>query len=221
VIKSLLVANRGEIACRIFRTARRLGVRTVAVYSAADAREAYEALWIGPPPARDSYLDAARILAAARAAAVEAIHPGYGFLAENAAFAAACTAAGFTFVGPPAQSIAAMGSKILAKRRMGAAGVPLPGYAGEEQDLEHLARAGLPLIVAAAGGGAGQIVRREAQIAPALAAARRSPRAPSATGRCCSSYPRRRATSRCRCADRHGKRHLGSGTARSSAATRS
>ncbi len=113
--------------------------------------------------------------------AVEAIHPGYGFLAENAAFAAACTAAGFTFVGPPAQSIAAMGSKILAKRRMGAAGVPLlPGYAGEEQDLEHLGRAaraaGLPLIVkpAAGGGGKGmQIVRREAQIAPALAAARR------------------------------------------------
>jgi 3-methylcrotonyl-CoA carboxylase alpha subunit len=186
VIKSLLVANRGEIACRIFRTARQLGIRTVAVYSDADAharhvREADEAVWIGPPPARDSYLDAARILAAARERAVEAIHPGYGFLAENAAFAAACTAAGFTFVGPPAASIAAMGSKILAKTRMRAAGVPLlPGYAGEQQDLAHLARearaAGLPLIVkpAAGGGGKGmQIVRREAEIAPALAAARR------------------------------------------------
>ncbi len=186
MIKSLLVANRGEIACRIFRSARRLGIRTVAVYSDADAharhvRAADEAVWIGPPPARESYLDAARILSAARACAVEAIHPGYGFLAENAAFAAACTAAGFTFVGPPAQSIAAMGSKILAKTRMRAAGVPLlPGYAGEQQDLEHLARAaraaGLPLIVkpAAGGGGKGmQIVRREAEIAPALAAARR------------------------------------------------
>jgi 3-methylcrotonyl-CoA carboxylase alpha subunit len=186
VIKSLLVANRGEIACRIFRTAHRLGIRTVAVYSDADAharhvREADEAVWIGPPPARDSYLDAARILTAARARAVEAIHPGYGFLAESAAFAAACTAAGFTFVGPPAASIAAMGSKILAKTRLRAAGVPLlPGYAGEQQDLEHLARearaAGLPLIVkpAAGGGGKGmQIVRREAEITPALAAARR------------------------------------------------
>ena len=186
MIKSLLVANRGEIACRIFRTARRLGIRTVAVYSDADAharhvREADEAVWIGPPPARDSYLDVARILAAAHTSQAQAVHPGYGFLAENAAFAAACTAAGFTFVGPSAESIAAMGSKILAKTRMRAAGVPLlPGYAGEQQDLGHLARearaAGLPLIVkpAAGGGGKGmQIVRTEAQIAPALAAARR------------------------------------------------
>ena len=186
MIKSLLVANRGEIACRIFRTARQLGIRTVAVYSDADAharhvREADEAVWIGPAPARDSYLDAARILAAARERAVEAIHPGYGFLAENAAFAAACTAAGFTFIGPPAASIAAMGSKILAKTRMRAAGVPLlPGYAGEQQDLAHLARearaAGLPLIVkpAAGGGGKGmQIVREERELEGALAAARR------------------------------------------------
>jgi 3-methylcrotonyl-CoA carboxylase alpha subunit len=186
VLKSLLVANRGEIACRIFRTARRLGVRSIAVYSDADAgarhvRAADEALRLGPAPARESYLDMARILAAAQESGAEAIHPGYGFLAENAQFAAACAAAGRLFVGPPAASIAAMGSKILAKTRMRAAGVPvLPGYAGVQQDLEHLAREArampLPLIVkpAAGGGGKGmQIVRHEGEIAAALAAARR------------------------------------------------
>jgi 3-methylcrotonyl-CoA carboxylase alpha subunit len=186
MIKSLLVANRGEIACRIFRSARRLGVRTVAVYSDADAgarhvREADTAVRIGPAPARESYLDGARILEAARASGAQAIHPGYGFLSENAAFAAACGAAGRIFVGPPASSIAAMGSKILAKTRMQAAGVPvLPGYTGEQQDPEHLTRAarelGLPLIIkpAAGGGGKGmQIVRREGELAAALAAARR------------------------------------------------
>ena len=186
MLKSLLVANRGEIACRIFRTARRLGVRTIAVYSDADAgarhvRAADEALRLGPAPARESYLDMARILAAAQESGAAAIHPGYGFLAENAQFAAACVAAGHIFVGPPAESIAAMGSKILAKTRMRAAGVPvLPGYAGAQQDLEHLAREAramaLPLIVkpAAGGGGKGmQIVRHEREIAPALAAARR------------------------------------------------
>jgi 3-methylcrotonyl-CoA carboxylase alpha subunit len=186
MLKSLLVANRGEIACRIFRTARALGVRTIAVYSDADAgaahvRQADEAWRLGPAAARDSYLDAGHILAAARASGAAAIHPGYGFLSENAQFARAVTEAGLLFVGPPAQSIAAMGSKILAKTRMHAAGVPvLPGYAGSAQDLETLARearaAGLPLIVkpAAGGGGKGmQIITTEAEIAPALAAARR------------------------------------------------
>ena len=186
MIKSLLVANRAEIACRIFRTARRLGVRTVAVYSDADAsarhtREADEAVRIGAAPARESYLDIARILGAARASGAQAIHPGYGFLSENAQFAQACVDAGLIFVGPPARAINAMGSKILAKTRMHAAGVPvLPGYAGSQQDLPHLAReaqsAGLPLIIkpAAGGGGKGmQIVRAAAEIMPALAAARR------------------------------------------------
>ncbi len=186
MLKSLLVANRGEIACRIFRTARRLGVRTVAVFSDADAgarhvRAADEAVHIGPAAARDSYLDGGRIIAAARASGAQAIHPGYGFLSENAAFAQACADAGLTFVGPPAASIAAMGSKILAKTRMQAKGVPvLPGYAGERQDLAHLKAAalaaGLPLIVkpTAGGGGKGmQIIREPAQIEPALAAARR------------------------------------------------
>jgi len=186
VLKTLLIANRGEIACRIMRTARRLGVRTVAVYSDADAqarhvRAADEAVHIGPAAARESYLAIPRILAAARASRADAIHPGYGFLAENAQFAQACSDAGLTFVGPPARAIHAIGSKILAKTRMQAAGVPvLPGYAGERQDLEHLAgeaqRVGLPLIIkpAAGGGGKGmQIVRRPAELAAALAAARR------------------------------------------------
>jgi 3-methylcrotonyl-CoA carboxylase alpha subunit len=186
VIKSLLVANRGEIACRIFRTARRLGIHTIAVYSDADAgarhtREADEALRIGPAAARESYLDIARVLEAARASGAQAIHPGYGFLSENAQFAKSCVDAGVIFVGPPAQAMNAMSSKIVAKTRMRAAGVPvLPGYAGAEQGLDHLANearnAGLPLIIkpAAGGGGKGmQIVREEPELVPALAAARR------------------------------------------------
>jgi 3-methylcrotonyl-CoA carboxylase alpha subunit len=186
VINSLLVANRGEIACRIFRTARRMNIRTIAVYSDADAnarhvREADEALRIGPAPARESYLDIAALLEAARASGAAAIHPGYGFLAENAQFAQACLAAGLTFIGPPPAAIRAMGSKILAKTRMQAAGVPvLPGYAGTHQELaqlEHEAQGlGLPLIIkpAAGGGGKGmQIVRQSTELKGALAAARR------------------------------------------------
>jgi 3-methylcrotonyl-CoA carboxylase alpha subunit len=185
-VKTLLVANRGEIACRIFRTARRLGWRTLAVFSDADARarhtrEADEALWIGPAAARDSYLDVERIIAAARAGGADAIHPGYGFLSENAQFAQACVDAGITFVGAPPAAIAAMGSKIVAKNRLRASGVPvLPGYAGAEQDLKQLAAAahtvGLPLIIkpAAGGGGKGmQIVRQESELTAGLAAARR------------------------------------------------
>ena len=185
-MKTLLVANRGEIACRIFRTARRLGWRTLAVFSDADARarhmrEADEALWIGAAAARDSYLDLERIIAAARASGADAIHPGYGFLSENAQFAQASADAGFTFIGPPPAVIAAMGSKIVAKNRLRAAGVPvLPGYAGPEQDLKQLAAAaqtiGLPLIIkpAAGGGGKGmQIVRQESELTAGLAAARR------------------------------------------------
>ena len=186
MLKSLLVANRGEIACRIFRTARRMNIRTIAVFSDADAnarhvREADEAWRLGPAPARESYLNTAALLEAARASGAQAIHPGYGFLAENAQFAEACLAAGLTFIGPPPAAIRAMGSKILAKTRMKAAGVPvLPGYAGEQQELaqlEHEAQSlGLPLIIkpAAGGGGKGmQIVRERTELAPALAAARR------------------------------------------------
>ena len=134
-----------------------------------------------PAPARDSYLNIERVIAAARASGASAVHPGYGFLSENAQFAQACADAGLIFVGPPAAAIAAMGSKIVAKTRMRGAGVPvLPGYAGAEQDLKQLAAAahtvGLPLIIkpAAGGGGKGmQIVRQERELAAALAAAQR------------------------------------------------
>jgi 3-methylcrotonyl-CoA carboxylase alpha subunit len=144
-------------------------------------READEAVHIGPAAARESYLNIPRIIEAARASAAQAIHPGYGFLSENPQFAQACEDAGLRFVGPPASAIAAMGSKIVAKQRMQAAGVPvLPGYAGSEQDLAHLAReadrAGLPLIIKPASGGGGkgmQIVRTAAELEGALAAARR------------------------------------------------
>jgi 3-methylcrotonyl-CoA carboxylase alpha subunit len=166
---TLLVANRGEIACRVMRTARRLGLRTVAVYSDAD-RDAMHvemadiAVRIGPPAARESYLDGQRILEAARQAGAQAIHPGYGFLAENAEFASACVAAGFVFVGPPAAAIRAMGSKIGAKRLMESSGVPLvPGYHGEEQDdatlLAAAARIGFPILVKASAGGGGKGMR--------------------------------------------------------------
>ena len=186
MIRSLLVANRGEIACRIFRTARRMGIRTIAVYSDADesarhVREADEAIRIGPAPPAESYLDIQAILRAARAARAEAIHPGYGFLSENAQFAQASLDAGLVFVGPPPAAIAAMGSKSLAKASVRAAGVPvLPGYDGERQDLEHLeARAldaGLPLIVKPAAGGGGKgmrVVHAKEELREALTAARR------------------------------------------------
>ncbi len=186
MIESLLVANRGEIACRIFRTAGRLGIRTIAVFSDADAaarhvREADEAVRIGPAAPRESYLNFASVLQAARETGAQAIHPGYGFLSENAAFAQACVDAGLIFVGPPPSAIAAMGSKIVAKARMRAAGVPvLPGYEGSRQDLDHLhaeaRRLGMPLIIKPAAGGGGKgmrIVRDAAHIPEALAGARR------------------------------------------------
>jgi 3-methylcrotonyl-CoA carboxylase alpha subunit len=186
MIRSLLVANRGEIACRIFRTARRMGIRTIAVYSDADAsarhvREADEAVRIGPPPAAESYLDIQAILRAARAARAEAVHPGYGFLSENEDFAQACLDAGLVFVGPPPAAIAAMGSKSVAKASVRAAGVPvLPGYDGDRQDLDHhearALEAGLPLIVKPAAGGGGKgmrVVRAKEELRDALTAARR------------------------------------------------
>jgi 3-methylcrotonyl-CoA carboxylase alpha subunit len=186
MIRSLLVANRGEIACRIFRTARRMGIRTIAVYSDADAsarhvREADEALRIGPPPAAESYLDGEAIIRAARASGAEAIHPGYGFLSENAPFAQACLDAGLVFVGPPPAAIAAMGSKSVAKASVRAAGVPvLPGYDGERQEVDWLEaralEAGLPLIVKPAAGGGGKgmrVVHAKEELRDALTAARR------------------------------------------------
>jgi len=185
-VRRLLIANRGEIACRIIRTARAMGISTVAVFSEADAGAPHVALAdmavpIGPAPAARSYLDAARILAAARASGADAIHPGYGFLSENAAFAEAVAAAGLVFVGPPAEAIRAMGRKDAAKARMRAAGIPvLPGYMGEDQSLarlEQMAGAiGWPLLVKAVAGGGGRGLRPVADRAgfvEALLAARR------------------------------------------------
>ena len=189
-MRTLLVANRGEIACRVIRTARRLGLRTVAVYSDADAaalhvRMAEAALRIGPAPAPQSYLSIEAILQAAKAAGADAIHPGYGFLSENARFAAACRAAGLAFVGPPAEAIAAMGDKAAAKARMAAAGVPVvPGYHGEDQSDERLLREaralGWPVLLKPAAGGGGKgmrVVREAAQFPSALEAARREAQA--------------------------------------------
>jgi 3-methylcrotonyl-CoA carboxylase alpha subunit len=170
MIRSLLIANRGEIACRIVRTARRLGVRTVAVFSDADrhamhVREADEAVYVGASPARESYLVGEKIIAAARATGAEAIHPGYGFLSENAEFAEAVEAAGLVWVGPKAHSIRAMGLKDAAKRLMDAAGVPTtPGYLGDDQAPERLQAAadaiGYPVLIKAVAGGGGKGMRR-------------------------------------------------------------
>ncbi len=183
---TVLIANRGEIARRVIRTARRLGLRCVAVYSEADSAaahvaEADAAFCIGPAPAAESYLRAEAILEAARAAGATAIHPGYGFLSENAAFAEACAAAGIAFVGPPAAAIRAMGSKSEAKALMQAAGVPLvPGYHGDAQESDALAaeanKVGYPLMIKASAGGGGKgmrVVQQAGDFAEALQAARR------------------------------------------------
>ena len=182
----LLIANRGEIACRVIRTARRLGIATVAVYSEADAgarhvAEADEAVLIGPAPARESYLVGARIVEAARRTGAQAVHPGYGFLSENADFAEACAAAGLIFVGPPAAAIRAMGAKDAAKRLMAEAGVPVvPGYHGEAQEDALLAAeaeaVGYPVLIKAVAGGGGRGMRMVVEperFAAALKGARR------------------------------------------------
>jgi len=185
-IASLLIANRGEIARRIVRTARRLGVRTVAVYSEADAgaphvREADQAVFIGPSPASASYLLGDKILAAAEQTDAQAIHPGYGFLSENADFAESVIAAGRIWVGPPPAAIRAMGRKDAAKRLMAAAGVPVtPGYLGDDQGAERLANEaaaiGWPVLIKAVAGGGGKGMRkveRPEDFAAALAGAKR------------------------------------------------
>ena len=186
MFSSLLIANRGEIACRIIRTARRLGLRTIAVYSDADADALHvtmadEAHRIGPAPARQSYLRADIILDIARRSGAEAIHPGYGFLSENADFAEACQEAGVIFVGPPASAIRAMGGKSEAKALMQQAGVPLvPGYHGEAQDYPTLSAAadgiGYPVLIKASAGGGGKgmrVVTEPAALEAAIAGAKR------------------------------------------------
>jgi 3-methylcrotonyl-CoA carboxylase alpha subunit len=186
VFEKILIANRGEIACRIVRTARRMGVRTVAVYSEADTRALHveladEAYPIGPAPARESYLNIDRILETVRRARAQAVHPGYGFLSENARFAEACEAAGIKFIGPSSSAIRAMGLKSAAKALMAAAGVPVvPGYHGAAQDLDTLAAAaaetGYPVLIKASAGGGGKgmrIVERTGELAAAVASAKR------------------------------------------------
>ena len=185
-VPTVLVANRGEIAVRVFRTARRMGLRCAAVYSEADfgapfVRMADAAYCIGPAPAAQSYLRADRILEAARALRADLVHPGFGFLSEDPNFGRAVEDAGYAFVGPPPEVLAAMGGKDEAKRIAQAAGVPvLPGYGGKEQDDAALERAakeiGYPLIVKPAAGGGGKgmaVVRSEDDLIPALASARR------------------------------------------------
>lgn len=183
---SLLIANRGEIAVRVMRTARRMGIRIIAVYSEADAggmhvAEADEAVCIGPPAPAESYLNIDAVLDAARETGAEAIHPGYGFLSENAAFAEACQEVGIVFVGPTAEAIRAMGDKAAAKAAMEGAGVPLvPGYHGDGQGAKKLAaeakKIGYPVLIKASAGGGGRgmrIVQSAAEFTDALASAQR------------------------------------------------
>jgi 3-methylcrotonyl-CoA carboxylase alpha subunit len=188
--RTLLIANRGEIACRVIRTARAMGLRTVAVYSEADrdalhVAEADEAVLLGPARARDSYLNIARVIEAARQSGAEAVHPGYGFLSENAEFAQACLDAGLVFVGPTAAMMTAMGSKSGSKALMEKAGVPLvPGYHGEAQDEAVLATAadkiGFPVLVKASAGGGGRgmrVVNSAGELSAAIVSAKREAKA--------------------------------------------
>ncbi|HVL76130.1 MAG TPA: biotin carboxylase N-terminal domain-containing protein, partial [Noviherbaspirillum sp.] len=182
----ILIANRGEIACRVAATAHRLGVKTVAVYSEADANAKHvavcdESVLIGPAPAKESYLRADKIIEVARATGAQAIHPGYGFLSENEDFAEACAKAGIAFIGPPASAIRAMGSKSAAKALMEKANVPLvPGYHGDTQDADFLQeqadKIGYPVLLKASAGGGGKgmrIVEKSADFKAALESCKR------------------------------------------------
>ncbi|HEU4878621.1 MAG TPA: biotin carboxylase N-terminal domain-containing protein, partial [Gemmatimonadaceae bacterium] len=169
MFKKVLIANRGEIALRVIRACRELGIQTVAVYSEADreslhVRFADDDVCIGPAPARDSYLKIPRIIAAAEIAGADAIHPGYGFLAENAEFAETCAASNIEFIGPTAQQIRVMGDKAAARNAMSAVGVPIiPGTPGGVEDpeeaLEFARKIGFPVIIKAAAGGGGKGMR--------------------------------------------------------------
>ena len=167
MIQKVLIANRGEIALRVIRTCREMGIKTVAVYSTADrdtlpVRFADEAVCIGPPASSESYLRVDRIIAAAEVTGADAIHPGYGFLAENADFAAVCADHDLIFIGPTPETIRKMGDKSVAKETMRAAGVPVvPGSDGEVEDVEEAARVadefGYPVMIKASAGGGGSI----------------------------------------------------------------
>jgi 3-methylcrotonyl-CoA carboxylase alpha subunit len=182
----ILIANRGEIACRVAATARRMGIKTVAVYSEADANSKHvavcdEAVLIGPAAAKESYLCGDRIIAVALATGAQAVHPGYGFLSENAEFADACVEAGLVFIGPPASAMRAMGSKSAAKSLMEKANVPLvPGYHGDNQDADFLQqqgdRIGYPVLLKASAGGGGKgmrVIERSEDFKAALASCKR------------------------------------------------
>src|SRR5690554_5038891 len=186
MFRKILIANRGEIACRVIRTAHRLGIRCVAVYSDADrhalhVKMADEAVYLGAAPARDSYLVIEKVIEAAKQTGAEAIHPGYGFLSENSRFVQACDAAGIVFIGPPVGAIEAMGSKSAAKSIMEKAGVPLvPGYHGADQNPELLKaeaeKIGYPVLLKATAGGGGKgmrIVEKASEFEQALASAKR------------------------------------------------
>jgi acetyl/propionyl-CoA carboxylase alpha subunit len=180
MIKRLLVANRGEVALRVVRACRELGVESVAVYSDVDAQAPHvnaadRAVHIGPAPASESYLSTARLIEAVQASGADAVHPGYGFLSENASFAAACEKAGVIFVGPPSSVIAQMGSKIAARRLMDSAGVPVvPGETPLDQSdagvMDAITRVGFPALVKASAGGGGKGMRRVDEEAHALEA---------------------------------------------------
>jgi propionyl-CoA carboxylase alpha chain len=184
--RKILIANRGEIALRVMRTCREMGIATVAVYSEADVSAAHtryadEAAFIGPAPSKDSYLCIEKVIEAARRTGADAIHPGYGFLSENAEFAESCAAAGIVFIGPPPQAIRRMGLKSRARKLMAEAGVSIvPGYDGDRQDVETLraemAKIGLPVLIKASAGGGGKgmrIVRSDDEIEGSIEAARR------------------------------------------------
>src|ERR671936_2009511 len=193
---SVLVANRGEIAVRVMRTCRKLGIRTIAVYSDADTRALHavvadEAHRIGPPPAAESYLNQAAILRVARETGAQALHPGDGFLAENAEFAQACLDAGIVWIGPSPEAMRTLGDKAKAKALAERVGVPLlPGYHGENQEPDFLAKRaekiGYPVLVKASAGGGGRgmrVVEGPAEFADALEAARREAIASFGDGR--------------------------------------
>ena len=186
MFKKILIANRGEIACRVAATARRMGIKTVAVYSDADAHAKHvqvcdEAVHIGGSAPKDSYLRWERILQAAKDTGAQAVHPGYGFLSENEDFANACATAGLVFIGPPASAIQAMGLKAESKQLMEKAGVPLvPGYHGSDQDPALLQREadriGYPVLIKASAGGGGKGMRavdKASDFAEALASCKR------------------------------------------------
>ncbi|HYZ45003.1 MAG TPA: biotin carboxylase N-terminal domain-containing protein, partial [Xanthobacteraceae bacterium] len=185
MFKRILIANRGEIACRIIKTARRLGIATVAVYSEADrdalhVEMADEAVPIGPPPAAESYLDIAKIVAACQQTGAEAVHPGYGFLAEREAFAAALARAGIVFIGPNSKAIAAMGDKIESKKMAARAKVStVPGHLGVIADAKHALKIadeiGYPVMIKASAGGGGKgmrVARSKHEVAEGFARAR-------------------------------------------------